>query len=210
MWDLIEVVPNKDGPSQNFYWTATGPPALNARLRVTAVGNEQASDINDADIRIAPAMVEFILPHRKNVLRFGTEFRLFWKHNLGARAPVAIDVSTNGGVSWRPEVARTETKGSDTFFVRVDGRCTANQPRTLAHSRPGWERRKRHVGGVHGERTQLIAVGEHRLGGLTERDTMEPAMLYESPFIDRRPRGPGGLFSAEQVDLLIGVLKEAA
>lgn len=32
-------------------------------------------------------------------------------------------------------------------------------------------------------------------------------MLYESPFIDNSPRGPEGLFSSEQVDQLVGVLR---
>jgi hypothetical protein len=51
-------------------------------------------------------------------VRFGAEFILFWKHNLGARVPVAIDVSADGGSSWRTVTARTETKGSDTSSFR--------------------------------------------------------------------------------------------
>jgi hypothetical protein len=117
LWDLIEVVPNRGGPSQNFYWTVIGPPSPNTRLRVTAVGDEEATDTNDADIRIAPALIEFVLPYRKTVLRFGTEFRLFWKHNLGAGTLVAIDSSADGGMSWRTLAERT-TKGSTTSSFR--------------------------------------------------------------------------------------------
>jgi type I restriction enzyme, R subunit len=43
---------------------------------------------------------------------------------------------------------------------------------------------------------------------LTENGVMDPALLYESPFIDKSPRGPEGLFSAEQVKQLIGVLTD--
>ena len=119
LWDALAVVPNRTGGSQTFYWTVTGPSTTNARLRVTAVGDEDATDANDADIRIAPALIEFVLPHGKSVVAFGTEFRVFWKHNLGARVPVALDVSQDGGSSWRPVSARTETKGSTTssFWV---------------------------------------------------------------------------------------------
>jgi type I restriction enzyme R subunit len=42
---------------------------------------------------------------------------------------------------------------------------------------------------------------------LTENGLMEPAKLYESPFIDNSPRGPEGLFSLEQVDQLVAVLR---
>jgi type I restriction enzyme R subunit len=42
---------------------------------------------------------------------------------------------------------------------------------------------------------------------LTEHGVMDPALLYESPFIDRSPRGPEGLFSSEQVEQLVGVLR---
>ena len=112
------MVPNKLGPSQNFYWTVTGGDTAKARLRVTAIGDEQATDVNDADIRIAPATIEFVLPYRRSVVQFGTELRLFWKHNLGARKPVAIDASHDGGSSWRPVAARAETKGADTSSFR--------------------------------------------------------------------------------------------
>jgi type I restriction enzyme R subunit len=43
---------------------------------------------------------------------------------------------------------------------------------------------------------------------LTENGVMDPALLYESPFIDKSPRGPEGLFSPEQVEQLIGVLSD--
>jgi len=42
---------------------------------------------------------------------------------------------------------------------------------------------------------------------LTEHGVMDPAMLYESPFIDKSPHGPEGLFTSEQVDQLVAVLR---
>ena len=117
LWDSLAVVPKRSGGSQNFYWTVTGPATTNARLRVTAIGEETATDVNDANIRIAPATIEFVLPYRKSVVRLGTEFRVFWKHNLGARVPVAVDVSADGGTSWRT-LAESKTKGSTTSSFR--------------------------------------------------------------------------------------------
>jgi probable HAF family extracellular repeat protein len=112
-WDFVRVVP-RQSTSQNFLWRVTGPNTSAARLRVTAVNDERASDVNDADIRIAPPVIEFVRPHRRSAVRFGTKLRLFWKHNLGARVPVAIDVSQDGGNSWRPVTAHAESKGSTT------------------------------------------------------------------------------------------------
>jgi type I restriction enzyme R subunit len=43
---------------------------------------------------------------------------------------------------------------------------------------------------------------------LTEHGVMEPARLYESPFTDKSPRGPEGVFSSEQVDTLVAVLSK--
>jgi hypothetical protein len=116
-WDAVAIVPRRSGGSQNFYWTVTDPATTNARLRVTALGDDEATDINDAAIRIAPALIEFVLPHRKSVVPFGTAFRLFWKHNLGAGAPVALEVSADGGTSWRT-LAERQTKGSTTSSFR--------------------------------------------------------------------------------------------
>ena len=113
-WSVLDEVPNKPGPSQNFYWTVTGPATSRTRLRVTAVGEESASDINDADIAVSNAFIRVLRPARGAVARFGARQTIFWQHNLGARVPVAIDFSDNGGRSWTTLVERDETRGSDT------------------------------------------------------------------------------------------------
>ena len=43
---------------------------------------------------------------------------------------------------------------------------------------------------------------------LTENGVMDPKLLYESPFTDKSPRGPEGVFSSVQVDQLVAVLTE--
>ena len=43
---------------------------------------------------------------------------------------------------------------------------------------------------------------------LTENGTMEPAMLYESPFTDVTPLGPDGIFTSEQIDELLAILND--
>ncbi len=73
------------------------------------------------------------------------------------------------------------------------------------------EAAKRALGRVLAGRTQsanqiefLDLIVEH----LTEHGAMEPRRLYESPFTDINPQGPEGVFTAEQVDDLVVVLRE--
>lgn len=43
---------------------------------------------------------------------------------------------------------------------------------------------------------------------LTRNGTMEPALLYERPFIDIHDAGPTGLFSAEDANRLVALVRE--
>ena len=113
-WERVAEIVNVPGPEQNFYWDVTGPATPNARLRVTAIGDEKATDVNDADIRIAPAGIRIIAPGADTTAVAGTPLTVSWTHNLGARKPVAIDASDDGGETWRTVEATTKTKGSDT------------------------------------------------------------------------------------------------
>jgi hypothetical protein len=123
LWDFVSVVENKPGPSQNFFWTVTGRTTSQARLRVTAVGDETAIDVNDANIRIGPRFIEVLLPRGPVV--GGSLRRVFWKHNLGVGVQVSIEVSRDGGGSWRL-VEQTTTTGATTasFVWDVDTRPT--------------------------------------------------------------------------------------
>lgn len=118
MWEFLATVPNKPGPSQNFYWPVTGPASAHARLRVTAVGDDGATDENDADISIAPASISVVLPNRATTIQIGTQQTIFFTHNLGAEKPVRIDVSGDHGTSWQTVAASTLTKGADTSSFR--------------------------------------------------------------------------------------------
>jgi hypothetical protein len=113
-WESIGLVTNKPGSAQNFYWSVTGPRTTNGLLRVSAIGDEDATDVNDASIRISPAFIRMLRPAPGTAVRSGDRQRIFWEHNLGALRAVAIDVSIDGGRSWQLVAERAETTGSDT------------------------------------------------------------------------------------------------
>ncbi len=122
MWIQVDIVDNEPGNSQNYYRTVTAPPTTTGRLRVRALGDPDAVDANDADITIASASIGIIYPRPGSTRSVSATERIFYTHNLGARAPVAIDVSGDGGRTWRTVAARAETNGSTTasFYWTVD------------------------------------------------------------------------------------------
>ena len=117
-WRRIATVPNLPGRSQNFYWTVGGTVTQTGRIRVTAVGDATATDTNDSDIHVAAAFIRVIHPTSRAAIRSGDTVRIFWQHNLGARVPVAIDVSFDGGATWEPvtEVARTSGAATSSYL----------------------------------------------------------------------------------------------
>jgi len=115
-WELLRRVPNR-GASQNVRITVPGPAAAAARVRVTAVGDPLATDTNDSEIRITDAYIDVILPVEGKSVRRGARGQIFIAHNLGARAPVAVDVSADGGQTWRNNVERARTRGATTSSI---------------------------------------------------------------------------------------------
>jgi probable HAF family extracellular repeat protein len=116
-WDYLTTVANEPGGSQDFFWQVTGPLAFASRFRVSAIGDPDATDVNDANIRIAGATIEMLRPTEETSVAVGAPLTIFYKHSLGARAPVAIDISSNNGTTWRT-VAETKTTGSHTSSFR--------------------------------------------------------------------------------------------
>jgi hypothetical protein len=120
-WDYLTTVANAHGDSQNFHWTVTGPLTSAAKFRVSAIGDAEATDVNDVNVRIAKATLEILSPTQTTSAVFGSALVVRYRHSLGARAAIAIEVSGNNGQTWR-SIAATETNGSvtGTFQWTVD------------------------------------------------------------------------------------------
>jgi probable HAF family extracellular repeat protein len=116
-WDYITTAANAPGSSQNFYWRVTGPLTMAARFRVNAITDPGASDINDANIRIADATIEILTPTASTVALVGSTLKIGIKHTLGAGAPVVIEASADNGRSWRTAAQRRTTGSSTSSFL---------------------------------------------------------------------------------------------
>jgi beta-glucosidase len=134
-WSPVAFVNNRPGNSQNFSWTVQEPTASAARLRVSAFGESGATDVNDADIRISAATIAILAP--AGTVTAGSKVTIFYTHNLGSAAPVAIDVSDDGGDTWQP-LAQTVTKGStSSSFVWTVGLAATSEARVRVRALDG-------------------------------------------------------------------------
>jgi hypothetical protein len=96
-----------------FSWRVAGPDTDNLRFRVSAERNPLAADLNDAPIRVADAFIDL---NGLNSLQWGlgSTQTLRWRHNLGARAPVVVELSRDGSATWESVGAAVTTSGSET------------------------------------------------------------------------------------------------
>jgi hypothetical protein len=159
-WQQLTTVPDAPGSSQSFYWRVTGPLTSAARFRVTAIGDSTATDVNDTNVRIAAPTLEILRPTEETTVAYGSRLTVAYRHSLGARAPVAIEVSQNNGQSWRT-AATTETNGSatGTFSWTVD-----LPPTTRARVRI------RALGGIDAKATSRAFVVHAAAPGTMSRD----------------------------------------
>jgi probable HAF family extracellular repeat protein len=115
-WELLAMVPDRPGPSQNADVAIAGPASATARVRVRAVGAvTETSDANDAAIRIEPAAIRIVLPTTTRIA-YGSRQEVFIAHNLGAGAPIAVDLSGDDGRTWRTVSGDLRTMGTTTSW----------------------------------------------------------------------------------------------
>ncbi len=106
-------VANEPGGFQNFFWEVTSPSPSPHDSESSQSETLMASMRTTPNIRIASATIEMLRPTAETSVEVGAPLTIFYKHWIGPRAPVAIDISSNNGATWRT-VAETSTTGSTT------------------------------------------------------------------------------------------------
>jgi extracellular elastinolytic metalloproteinase len=100
-------------------WTVQGPPSTQARIRVSAAGNQAISDASDGDfIETASHPITVASPNGGESQVVGTDEPITWTSS-GISGNVKIDYSTDGGVSWAPIYASTPNDGHALWTVQA-------------------------------------------------------------------------------------------
>jgi Tol biopolymer transport system component len=110
-WNVIAAAFGDTGSSGNFTWRVTGPATSQARFRVTALGDAAAVDLNDEPIAVSNPLIQLDgLNDRQWAI--GSTQTIRYAHNLGARVPLALELSRDGGRTWSVIAENVRTNGS--------------------------------------------------------------------------------------------------
>ena len=116
------------GWSRSCVWPAPGPVTAAGRIRVVAydIAGETGSDTSDANFSIASGKpsITVTAPNTAVNWALGSQQLIKWNHNLGPTSLVKLDVTKDGGSTWKPIADAVPNKG--TFPWTVTGPATRN------------------------------------------------------------------------------------
>jgi hypothetical protein len=95
----------------SFIWTASGPAATDARVRVTSGGAVSVSNVG-ASFAIVVPTVTVTSPAAGESWAIGTARTISWTSNLPAGTTVAVALSRDGGASWTTLASAASATGS--------------------------------------------------------------------------------------------------
>jgi hypothetical protein len=115
---IVNSTPN-DG---NQAWKVTGPDTADARIRVVSVNNQDVYDVSDANFTIASPTITTVSPNGGENWDVGTSQPITWISE-GGTGLVRIDLSRDGGSTWKTIIPSTLNDGSQSW--KVTGPATA-------------------------------------------------------------------------------------
>ena len=117
-WRTIIYGTANDG---NQAWRVTGPATTEAMIRVISVTNQDVLDISDANFTIIPPTITVVSPNGGENWMMGTTQTITWTSD-GVIGQVRIDLSRDGGTTWRTIIYGTTNDGDQAW--RVTGPAT--------------------------------------------------------------------------------------
>jgi uncharacterized repeat protein (TIGR01451 family) len=106
-WTLISTTTPNDG---SYSWKVIKPASLQARIRVSNVGDAAVKDTSDGNFRIGGGTVTVVAPNGGEVWPIGSTQRIHWS-TTGFIGNVKIEVSRNGGGNWTAIASTTTNDG---------------------------------------------------------------------------------------------------
>jgi hypothetical protein len=136
-WEVLApTLPNTTASSGTFPWVVTGPATTTALVRVTSLDGP-ATDISNVAFSIVTPTITVRSPNTNVTWIIGSTHNVTWSHNLGLAESVRIELTADGGLTWRvvaTDIANTTNK-TGSFSWTVSGPVT-----TLARIRIAWVR----------------------------------------------------------------------
>jgi len=119
-WETIVSSIRNDG---NHRWKLTGPAATDVLIRVVSTKNEDVMDVSDANFTIVMPTITISpdSPNGGEDWGIGTRQTITWMSD-GVTSLVRIDLSRDGGNTWRNIIPYTKNDGQ--YIWRVTGPAT--------------------------------------------------------------------------------------
>jgi hypothetical protein len=131
-WKPIIFASKNDGSET---WRVTGPPTNQAKIKVLSLINPDVFDISDAAFIIPAPTIRVSSPNGGENLKIGSNKTITWTTSLDFTGKVRIDLSRDGGATWKTIISSTKDDGSVAW--KVSGPPT-NQARikVISHLNP--------------------------------------------------------------------------
>ena len=98
-------------------WKVTGPPTNYARIKIVSLSNPAIFDISDANFIIPAGIIWATAPFGDESWRIGTKQTITWTTAPGFTGRVNIQLSRDGGETWKTIISSTSNDGLQRWKV---------------------------------------------------------------------------------------------
>ena len=112
-WKTIIFSTPNDGSQP---WKVTGQATTEARIRVVSVTNRAVLDVSDANLSIGLPSITVVSPNGGDNWAIGTTQKITWTSD-GLSGSVKIELSRDGGTTWKTIIFSTPNDGSQPWKV---------------------------------------------------------------------------------------------
>lgn len=130
-WDTVFAQTENDGVQE---WLVSGDNASSARIRITSVNDSTITDQSDGPFSITAPTITLGTPNGGQTWLLGSTQTVTWR-TVGVTGNVDIELSLDGGTTWKPLATNTTDDGSEAWTVEGPG-STSAKIRVKSHSRP--------------------------------------------------------------------------
>ena len=113
-WNTIAVSTKNDGAES---WKVTGPATNQARFKVFSTVYPDIFDTSDANFIISAPTIKVTFPNGGERWKIGTKQTLTWTTSPGFTGKVKIQLSIDGGATWKTIISSTKNDGFEAWKI---------------------------------------------------------------------------------------------